>query len=173
MCTDVRRPRLRSFAPSPALVRLPAHRCAPSRDRYTGEACGACAEGFVRAPVGFDGGTSPCVKCDGGCSGRGACAVFTATTSENAGRRFYKCPAARDGGCNYFLWCDETPLHGGGGALARMLRRCSALEAQWLVRIVLRDMRIGGEACGRDTERAEWPRLVMEAFRPRLYRQAG
>ena len=100
--------------------------------------------------------------------GRGACAVFTAGTSKNAGRRFYKCPG--DGGCSFFLWCDETPLHGGGGALARMLRRCSAVEAQWLVRIVLRDMRIGGEACGRDTERAEWPRLVMEAFRPCLYR---
>ena len=50
-----------------------------------------------------------------------------------------------------------------------MLRRCSDVEAQWLVRIILRDMRIGGEACGRDTERAEWLRLVMEAFRPRLY----
>ena len=105
--------------------------------------------------------------------GRGACAVLTATTSKNAGLRFYKCPAARDGGCNFFQWCDETPLHSGGGALARMLRRCSAVEAQWLVRIVLRDMRIGGEACGRDTERAEWPRLVMEAFRPCLYPQAG
>ena len=102
--------------------------------------------------------------------GRGACAVFTATTSKHAGRRFFKCPAASEGGCNFFQWCGETPLHGGGGALARMLRRCSAVEAQWLVRIILREMRIGGEACGRDTERAEWPRLVMEAFRAGLYR---
>jgi len=102
--------------------------------------------------------------------GRGACAVFTATKSKNAGRRFFKCPAASEGGCNFFQWCDETPLHGGGGALARMLRRCSAEEARWLVRIILRNMRIGGEACGRDTERAEWPRLVMEAFCPCLYR---
>ena len=102
--------------------------------------------------------------------GRGACAVLTAGTLKNAGRHFFKCPAACDGGCNFFQWCDETPLRGGGGALARMLRRCSAEEAQWLVRIILRNMRIGGEACGRDTERAEWPRLVMEAFRAGLYR---
>ena len=108
--------------------------------------------------------------------GRGACAVFTAKTPKNAGRRFFLCPAARDGGCKFFQWCGETPLDGGGGggggggALPRMLRRCSAVEAQWLVRIILRDVRIGAEACGHDTKRAEWPRLVMEAFRGGMYR---
>ena len=55
--------------------------CAPM---YTGEACGTCAEGYVRAPVGLDGGTSPCVKCDGGCNGRGACAAASAGSAAAA-----------------------------------------------------------------------------------------
>ena len=51
---------------------------------YTGDACGTCAEGYVRAPVGLDGGTSPCVKCDGGCNGRGACAAASAGSAAAA-----------------------------------------------------------------------------------------
>ena len=40
--------------------------------------------------------------------GRGACALFTAKTPKNAGRRFFLCPAARDGGCKFFQWCAEV-----------------------------------------------------------------
>ena len=38
----------------------------------------------IRAPVGLDGGTSPCVKCDGGCNGRGACAAASAGSAAAA-----------------------------------------------------------------------------------------
>ena len=87
----------------------------------------------------------PVLRC---ACGRGACAVFTARTHKNAGRRFFSCPATRDGGCKFFQWCDETTSGGGGGGgtLARLLRRCSAVEAQWLVRATLAGVREGDAA---------------------------
>ena len=68
-----------------------------------------------------DGPAEPAMACP---CGLGPCTVNTAKTERNMGRQFFKCPV-RDGGCNFFKWCDEAPpagapnnptaSYGGGG----------------------------------------------------------
>lgn len=73
-----------------------------------------------------DGPPEPAMACP---CGLGQCNLITAKTEKNMGRQFFKCPV-RDGGCNYFKWCDEAPpgnnpapyipapSYGGGGGYA-------------------------------------------------------
>ena len=74
-----------------------------------------------------DGPPEPAMSCP---CGLGQCTLITAKTERNMGRQFFKCPV-RDGGCNFFKWCDEAPpagaprapnnsapAYGGGGGYA-------------------------------------------------------
>jgi hypothetical protein len=58
-----------------------------------------------------------------------------------------------------------TPRKGGGSSAActALLRRCSALEIKWAVRIMLRDLRVGRRGV-LDPQRAAWPRAVLNSL---------
>ncbi|CAA7031458.1 unnamed protein product [Microthlaspi erraticum] len=51
----------------------------------------------------IDDDTPPAIHCR--CGG-GLCQIKVSKTQENPGRKFYKCPAARD--CTFFKWCDKV-----------------------------------------------------------------
>lgn len=62
-----------------------------------GDGGGGGGGGYVNAGVEVEDKACPC--------GVGSCLVLTSNTPKNPGRKFYKCPM-RDGGCNFFEWCD-------------------------------------------------------------------
>lgn len=55
---------------------------------------------------------------------------------------------------------DGLSGQGNTAALVAAIQRCSPCEGKWLVRIILRDLRIGG----RDAWKAAWPRILMDGF---------
>ncbi|XP_004305883.1 PREDICTED: uncharacterized protein LOC101307328 [Fragaria vesca subsp. vesca] len=63
---------------------------------YNGNYGGDAASG-----ISFPEKACPC--------GSGTCAVLTANTEKNRGRKFYKCPLRQEnGGCGFFEWCDNA-----------------------------------------------------------------
>ena len=55
--------------------------------------------------------------------GAGPATVLTARTERNNGRKFFKCPKGKDGGCSFFQWADQPPpaapaVGGYGGGLS-------------------------------------------------------
>ena len=53
----------------------------------------------------------PARECEKGC---GPLSIRTARSEQNSGRKYYKCDS-----CDFFKWCNQMPVQGGGTASAR------------------------------------------------------